>query len=261
MNTAETAIIFILGTLTLLVFVFFLVLILIEYRKRQVRHITEKLELKHRYQNEVLQTQLEVQEQSFKYVSEELHDNIAQMLSLVKLKLYKTGSKATDETLKKDIDGSTTLVSTVLDDLRNLSHVLNGGLIARLSLKEGIEKELGYVQDVKDIKTSLSITGGAYEPDSERKLLLFRIVQEAINNALKHGKATSISINLAYREGMFTLTIKDDGIGFDTQLLQDSKGLGLQNMQLRAKMLGEMQVLSEAGNGTTIILNMATNEH
>ena len=84
MNTAEIAIVLIIGSLTLSVFVLFLLLILIEYRRRQVRHITEKLELKHQYHHAVMQTQLEVQEQSFKYISEELHDNIAQTLSLAR---------------------------------------------------------------------------------------------------------------------------------------------------------------------------------
>lgn len=70
MDTARIAIIFIIGSLTLLVFVLFIVLILFEYRKRQVRHITEKMEMRQRYNDEVLKTQIEVQEQTFKYVAE-----------------------------------------------------------------------------------------------------------------------------------------------------------------------------------------------
>lgn len=259
MKTAEVAIIFILGSLILLVFVFFLVLIVMEYRKKQVRHITEKLELKHRYQNEVLQTQLEVQEQSFKYISEEIHDNIAQTLSLVKLRLYKTAGKAGDITMKESIENSTELLTAALDGLRNLSHVLNGGLIAKLSLRESIEKELNYVHDANDTQVQLSVKGQYYEPDSEKKLLIFRIVQEAINNAVKHGKASAINISLAYQTGNLVIEIKDNGKGFDTTLLQDSKGLGLHNMQLRAQMLGSMEVISSPGAGSTITLNIDTN--
>lgn len=260
MNTAETIIIFIIGTLTLLVFAFFLVLILIEYRKRQVRHITEKLELKHRYENEVLQTQLEVQEQSFKYISEEIHDNIAQMLSLVKLKLYKTATKTTDEEVKAGIEGSNELLGKTMNDLRTLSHVLNGGLVSKLSLKESIEKELGYVSDVKDISTKLSASGSAYDPLPEKKLMIFRIVQEAINNAIKHGKATEIEIALAYNTDVLTLTIADNGVGFDMTQADKSKGLGLHNMQVRAKLLGSISLESHKDKGTTITLNINTDE-
>jgi two-component system NarL family sensor kinase len=261
MRNDEAPIIFIIGTLTLCVFVFFLVIILIEYRKRQVRHITENLKLKHQYQNEVLQTQLEVQEQSFKYMSEEIHDNIAQTLSLAKLKLYKTIDKINDEKIKESLEMSSELVGNALKDLRNLSHVLNGGLISKISLRESIEKELNYVSDVKDIKTVLTISGNTYEPDPEKKLIIFRIVQEAVNNAIKHGEAKEINIILAYEPDMLNIQITDDGRGFDIEQIQKNNGLGLHNMHIRAKLLGGIHFKSEIGKGTTITLNIKTHEY
>lgn len=260
MNTAETAIIFIIGSLTLLVFVFFIILILFEYRKRQVRHITEKLELKHRYEHEVLQTQIEVQEQSFRYISEEIHDNIAQVLSLVKLKLYKTAGKTTDENIKAGIDDSNNLLGKTMNDLRNLSHTLNGGLVSKIPLPESIEKELSYIRDANDMSANMAITGTPYDISGQKKLLAFRIIQEAINNAIKHGKAKRINISLAYGEAQLTIGITDSGKGFDTKLLDDSKGLGLHNMQVRARLLGNMDVVSEPDKGTTITLNIKTND-
>lgn len=260
MKATEIAIIFIIGTLTLLVFVLFLVLIVIEYRKRQVRHITEKLELKHQYQNEVMQTQLEVQEQSFKYISEELHDNIAQTLSLVRLKLYRTADKATDEVLKQNVEGSNELLGNVLDGLRNLSHVLNGSLVSKLGLQESLEKELSYVRDVNEMQADMSIIGTVYELPAEKRLLVFRIVQEAINNAIKHGKARRLNIILVYQAHLLTMKIEDNGRGFDTSKINDSKGLGLQNIYVRAKLLGNVDIQSEEGKGTFITLNINTNE-
>jgi two-component system, NarL family, sensor kinase len=260
LKATEIAIILIIGTLTLLVFVLFLVLIVIEYRKRQVRHITEKLELKHQYQNEVMQTQLEVQEQSFKYISEELHDNIAQTLSLVRLKLYRTADKATDQVLKQNVEGSNELLGNVLDGLRNLSHVLNGSLVSKLGLQESLEKELSYVRDVNEMQADMSIIGTVYELPAEKRLLVFRIVQEAINNAIKHGKARRLNIILVYQTYQLTLKIEDNGRGFDTSKINDSKGLGLQNIYVRAKLLGSVDIQSEEGKGTFITLNINTNE-
>lgn len=260
MTTPEIAIIFIIGSLTLIVFVFFLVLILIEYRKKQLRHITEKLNLKHQYQSQVLQTQIEVQEQSFKYVSEEIHDNIAQTLSLVKLKLYQTASKTENEIIKHGIENTNELLGNALTDLRNLSHVLNGGLVSKISLQEGIEKELNYIRDGENRRAHLTISGSTFEPNSEKKLLIFRIVQESINNAIKHGKATEININLNYRSGVFTVQIVDNGKGFDLKDMEHSSGLGLHNIHLRAKLLGNIEITSEQGIGTTITLTIQTNE-
>lgn len=260
MKTAEVAIIFILGSLTLLVFILFLALILIEYRRRQVKHITETLELKHLYQNEVLQTRLEVQEQSFRYFSEEVHDNIAQMLSLARMKLYKTAGKTNEEQTRAGIEASNELLGKTLNDLRNLSHILNGALVSKIPLSESIEKELNYLRDTAEIKTQLAITGAPFDLPDEKKLLVFRIVQEATGNAIKHGKATEINISLAYSNLALVATITDNGAGFDTSQLTESKGLGLHNMQVRARMLGAFNLVSQKGEGTTITLKIPTNE-
>lgn len=260
MKTSEIVIILIVGTLTLMVFVFFVILIVIEYRRRQVKHITEKLELEHLYKQEVLQTQLEVQEQSFKYVSEEIHDNIAQTLSLARIKLYKAVDKAADEKAKASLQTTTELVGNALDGLRGLSHVLNGGLVSKLTLQESLEKELRYVHEVNERTTELIVTGDVYEPDAEKKLMLFRIVQEAINNAVKHGKASKIAVRLAYEPGRIKVEVTDNGKGFDVATVADSKGLGMTNMHVRAQLLGDINVESVEGSGTTITINVITNE-
>lgn len=258
MNTAEVAIIFITGTLTLLVFVFFVILIIIEYRKRQVRHITEKLELKHQYHSQVLQTKVEVQEQSFRHFSDEVHDNIAQMLALARLKLYKVAEKTSDNDVKNGIVTGAELVGKTLDGLRNLSHVMNGTLVARIPLADSLEKEIRSINSTGDVVVTVDLTGKSYELPGEKKLLLFRTVQEAIGNAIKHGRARQINIILAYEPKLLTVSITDNGKGFDTRLLKESNGLGLHNMQVRAKMLGEINVVSEIGKGTSITLKVKT---
>lgn len=259
MDTTRIAIVFIIGSLTLLVFVLFIVLILFEYRKRQVRHITEKMELRQRYNDEVLKTQMEVQEQSFKYISEEIHDNIAQMLSLVKIKLYKARSKITDEQVIAGLDAGTELLSKTMDDLRTLSHTLSGGLVARIPFEHSLENELNYIRD-DDTQATLHVSGETREIAPDKKLIAFRIVQEAINNAIKHGKAGSIIVSLVYKKDTVTVIIEDDGTGFNTELLNNSNGLGLQNMQLRARMLGRFSIVSGKQKGTTITLNINTDE-
>lgn len=259
MSTSELAIILIVGTLTFLVLVVFIILIAIEYRRRQVKHITEKLEMEHRFKQEVLQTQIEVQEQSFQYISEEIHDNIAQTLSLAKIKLYKTGERAADDAVKAGITTTTELVGNALDSLRSLSHVLNGGLVQQLPLRESLEKELKYVADANEIETGLSVAGEYREMEAGKKLVAFRIVQESLNNAVKHAQAKRININLEFSERLVSIGISDNGQGFDMATKQKG-GLGLHNMQMRAAMLGDLSVSSTRGEGTTVILNIRTDE-
>jgi len=260
LKTTEIAIVFIIGSLTLMVFVVFLVLIIVEYRKRQIRHITEKLELEHEYQNQLLKTQIEVQEQSFKHFSEEVHDNIAQVMSLARIKLYKAANAANDDRVTANINTGNELLGKALDDLRRLSHILNGNLVSDLPLAESIEKELAYVLSSGEMEASLTISGEACELPPEKKLLLFRILQEAIGNAIKHGEAKKIAITLNYTGRTLAVTITDNGKGFDTQLTTQSTGLGLRNMQARAKMLGKIDISSAAGKGTTININLEADE-
>lgn len=259
MKTSEIAIILIVGTLTLLVFVFFIILIVIEYRKRQVKYITEKLEMEHRFKQEVLQTQIEVQEQSFQYISEEIHDNIAQTLSLARIKLFKTMERATDNAQRASLQTTTELVGNALEGLRSMSHVLNGGLVQKLQLKDSIEKELKYVADSNEIETGLQVTGEYRELEAGKKLVAFRIVQEALNNAIKHAHASRISINLEYTAGKVSILISDNGKGFDIAHTE-ARGLGMHNMEMRAAMLGDLQVASQEGQGTTVTLNINTDE-
>lgn len=259
MKTSEIAVIFITGTLTLVVFVFFLVLILIEHRKRQVKYVTEKLEMEHRNKQEVLQTQIEVQEQSFQYISEEIHDNIAQTLSLARIKLFKTMERATDDAQRASLETTTELVGNALEGLRSMSHVLNGGLVQKLPLKDSIEKELKYVADSNEIETGLQVTGEYRELEAGKKLVAFRIVQEALNNAIKHAHASRISINLEYDPNKVAILIMDNGKGFDVAHTQ-TRGLGMHNMEMRAAMLGDLQITSEEGKGTMVTLNIRTDE-
>jgi two-component system NarL family sensor kinase len=260
LSTPEIAIIFIFGTLTLIAFVFFLVLIIIEYRKKHIRHITEKLLLKHQYQSQVLLTKLEVQEQSFNYVSEEIHDNIAQTLSLVKMKLYQIANRAHDPATKQAVENTSEILGNSLHDLRNLSHILNGSLVSKLTLQESIEKELNYIREANNMEARLTVSGSTFEPNSEKRLLIFRIVQESIINAIKHGAATEINVFLVHKSGIFTVQITDNGKGFDTRTIEKSTGLGLHNIHIRAAILGKLDIQSEKDKGTMITLTVETNE-
>jgi signal transduction histidine kinase len=261
MKPGEAIVVFAIGSLTIIVFIVFLVLIIIEYRRRQLRHIEEKISLKHRYENELLQVQLEVQEQSFKHISEEIHDNIAQMLSLAKLKLYRTADRTTDEQAQKGINAGTELVTNALNDLRSLSHLLNGGLVSRLPLRDSIEKELGYVKDARDVTVSFMVADNLPELDERRKLMAFRIIQEAIINSVKHGDAKTIGVSMNADNNKLYIAISDDGRGFDTLEAMKKGGLGLQNMNVRAKMLGTIEIQSQEGKGTTINLSIQLHEN
>ncbi len=248
--------VFIACTLFITIFVSALILFLIQYKRKQVKHYTEKLEIQHQYDTQLLQTKLEVQEQSFKYYSEEIHDNAGQLLSLVKLKLYDIQTESKDEHTIQNATKAVTVLSQAINDLRNISHTLNNSFIAKAGLTEAIEKELGYIYSAKGMRAKLHIWGEKYDLSNEQELLVFRIVQEATANAIKHASATAIDVYINYEADLLAVNIQDNGTGFDMKE-NKSDGIGLNNMHVRADMLnGRLTIDSQKEKGTTVRLEI-----
>ncbi len=209
------------------------------------------------FQNELLQTQIEIQEQTLKTISQEIHDNVGQALSLAKLHLN-TFEDMESESNKTKINDTKQLVSKAINDLRDLSRSLHGDRIAELGLQEAIGNELKILQNTGKYKTELKITGNSYKLEPQQEMVLFRIFQEAFNNAEKHAKAKNINVQLLYEAAAFQLMISDDGIGFDSEsLLPAQTGIGLKSMQNRAALIGgSLSINSKNGNGTIINIEL-----
>jgi two-component system NarL family sensor kinase len=221
--------------------------------QRRRKMIVENKEMKIKFDQELLQTQLEIQEQTLKTISEEIHDNVGQILSLAKLNL-----NTLDNTADKKIQDTKNLVSKAINDLRNLSRSIHGDRIAQLGLQQSIEDELNILQNSGQFTTALKIVGNNYKLEPQKEMVLFRIVQEALNNAIKYSKAKNITVQLNYQPELFSLTISDDGIGFNVAALPATKtGIGLTSMQNRAALIGGVfSITSAAENGTVINIEL-----
>lgn len=209
------------------------------------------------FKQQLLQTQIEIQEQTLKTISQEIHDNVGQVLSLAKLNLNTVGN-ITDQLLKFKIDSTKDLVSKAINDLRDLSRSLHGEKIGEIGLQEAIANELKIIQNTGQFTTELQITGQSYKQDPQKEMVLFRIVQEALHNAVKHANAKHLKVLMNYNENVFTLTISDDGIGFvPEQLPVSQKGIGLKSMQNRAALIGGLYTVHSSNNtGTSITVEI-----
>ena len=205
------------------------------------------------FKQQLLQTQLEIQEQTLKTISQEIHDNIGQVLSLAKLNLNTL--QPGEETKLLDTKN---LVSKAINDLRDLSRSLYGNKIAELGLAEAIDNELKILQNSGQFSTSLKIDGNSYKLEPQKEMVVFRIVQECLNNIIKHSKAQNITVLMEYDTGHFRLSVADDGIGFDVNALSTTRpGIGLKSMQSRAALIGGMVSLSSGQNkGTTVTISI-----
>jgi two-component system NarL family sensor kinase len=256
MSVDSAILIFILGTSVLLLFACTLVMFLITHKKKRFQHRLEKQQMESNYQNQLLLSRLEVQELSFKQFSEEIHDNIGQLLSIVKMQLHSIRNSSKEQDIIKQAAASTELLGKAITDLRNVSHTLNSVYVDNVGLSQAIQKDMDYISSARAIDCSLEKTGEEYDLDNDKELMVFRIVQEAITNAIKHAAPTAIKVLLNYTDRLLTVVISDNGNGFNKATVVAS-GIGLNNMHVRAGLLnGRLDVSSEEGKGTLVTLEI-----
>ena len=244
-------------SITFLVFIISFLILFRGYYLRRLKFYKEKQNLEFNFKQQLLQTQLEIQEQTLKTISQEIHDNVGQVLSLVKLNLSSFTNTESGSNQPK-INDTKQLVSKAINDLRDLSRSLYGNKIAELGLTDAIGNELKILQNSGQFKTSLKISGEPFKLSPQKEIVVYRMMQESINNAIKHAKAQNIDVVLKYNAGLFSLTIADDGIGFDTTGLQQPEpGMGLKSMKSRAALIGaEFSVESFQQKGTTVSITL-----
>jgi signal transduction histidine kinase len=244
------------ATIVFLILGAFIVMIVLVYRKRRNLHILEKLNLQSNYKHELLKAQLEIQEQTLNNIGREIHDNIGQVLSFVKLSLNPANGNV--EQLQQKMRDSRELVAKAINDLRDLSKSLNFKHIGHLGLLKAIEIETERVNKSGLLQLHITVTGKPYELGEQCELVLFRIFQESLNNALKHANACNFAIGLQFNAKTFTLTLNDDGQGFAAHdKLNEFSGSGLKNIESRAALIGAVATItSSPGNGCTINLQL-----
>ena len=240
----------IVGFLVLLLTVFFVVVILaVRYRKRK----RENEELRSQFSEQLLKSQLEIQEQTLQHVSRELHDNIGQIASLVKINLNTIRLDDLEKSSAK-LENTKDLVKQMMTDLKLLSTSLNGDKVTRVGLFNALQNEADKINKTGVFNAQFVQHDNIPPINDEKSIIIYRMVQEILNNALKHSKATVINIDAYYRQNSFILSVSDNGEGFNVaEKLADKKdtGNGLLNLQERAKVINATVVFeSEPGKGT-----------
>lgn len=232
----------------------FIILFIILYQRRYYRHIKEKQLLETHYTQQLLQSQLEMQEQTFNSISQEIHDNVGQVLSLAKVQLnIMAQQKAYNENMVADVKES---VGKAMTDLRDIAKSLNSDRIRDASLPEITALELQRISRAGIMIATLQTEGEEHHLRSQNKLIVFRIIQEALHNSIKHSAATTIEVRFLYSLTDLTIHIADNGIGFDMELLSKKDGLGLKNMINRAALIGgNAKIESSINKGTFITLS------
>jgi two-component system, NarL family, sensor kinase len=206
------------------------------------------------FKNVLIQSQLEVQEQTLQTIGADLHDNIGQLLSLTSLTL---GSIDIDEPSKIEpkIESAIELTSRCIKELKQLGRLMQGEQLLEAGLIQAIKDELNWIERLGKHKVIYD-----YDPvgvaivNADKDLIVFRIVQETLNNIIKHARADQIFIKLNFKTDELRLVVNDNGIGFSAIEMSDTKsGMGLYNIQKRVNVVGGHSLISSSKNeGCTI---------
>lgn len=187
-------------------------------------------------------------------IGKELHDNVNQLLGASRLYIDMARTGGADS--KMYLNRSSEYTLTAIDEIRKLTKRLTSDIVKNLGLCEAIEKVSRDTMEIHPVHIHFTavqfIEAGLNE---KLKLTLFRIVQEQINNILKHAGATRVSIRLSQDNKSILLTITDNGIGFDTTRKQ--KGIGISNIKNRVESFnGTAEFLSTAGKGCILKVDL-----
>lgn len=202
---------------------------------------------------------MEIGEREREQIGHELHDGLGQQLTGIAFLSKVLSQKLAAKSLKEAADGAqiVTLINQAISETRQLARGLQPVEIAEHGLMSALGELADKIAKVYSIHCELISNTPVSLHDNVVANHLYRIAQEAINNAVKHGHATHISVELSEPKGKIKLDIREDGIGFQPDILSDGTSMGLQIMRYRANMIGaSLDIESTPGKGTQISVSL-----
>jgi len=226
--------------------------------------VTERIQLENELneqrvtrQRQITEAVILAQEKERTEIGKELHDNVNQILGASNL--YINTAMTDDELRQELLERSTELVSKAINEIRKISKSLITPGLREIGLIESVED---VIDDMKlaraDLGIELDLQNITEEQiEDKRKLTVFRIVQEQLNNIVKHARATRVLIRLSMEGPDLVVTVADNGVGFDVG--RHRKGVGITNIISRAELFsGKVEIQSQPGEGTTLTVSLPT---
>ncbi len=238
---------FIIVSVALIVFFYF-------SRKKIIQKELEKKDLILAHQKEQLRAILITQEEERKRIAQDLHDDISSKLNVVSLNSYLLTSANLTEKETKEITGNIiNITAKALDNSRKIAHNLLPPVFDKFGLHAGVEELCEEFESCKSVKVSYQNKIDFNENEKDKHLHVFRILQELMNNSLRHGKASELSIIFDKVNGANGCFYKDNGVGFDSENFQNQKGLGMKNIDSRISFLnGNINIKSDINKGVEV---------
>lgn len=201
---------------------------------------------------------IETEDKERQRIAAELHDGIGQMMSAAKMNLsvFENELGFSDENQKKAFENVISLVDMSCRELRSVSHQMMPNALLKKGLAEAVREFIDRI-DKRVISVSLHTEGLDEHIDKHTESVLYRVIQECVNNVLKHAGASHLDISMIRDNDGLSVTIEDDGKGFDTGNRDLQEGIGLKNIRSRIQFLkGTVEYHSSPGNGTLVAIHI-----
>ncbi|WP_299522684.1 sensor histidine kinase [uncultured Lutibacter sp.] len=255
MEQKEVQIMVLIATIIVIILAVSLIFFFSYFQQKKTTFLLKQREIQQRFDEEITKSKLEIQEQALQNISWEIHDNVGQLLSVAKMQLNILQLNVPENQQSK-IQETSDIVGKSLQELRGLAKSLNPDTIKNKGLIESIKLEIDRFNRLNFINSSLKISDEPYNLSNEKEIILFRILQEFSNNTLKYSKAENLVIELKYTDNQLEIYAEDDGIGFDINDKSNHEGIGLLNMESRAKLIGgTIDLKSSENNGTKLYIS------
>ena len=245
------------GSSIILMFIFFFTYY--QQRTRKNRIIAEQRILQLEEEKKLLAARslVEGQEEERKRIAKELHDGLGVLLSSAKIHFTTVRDKSPEN--KSLIDKASKLLEQATHDVRRISHNMMPGLLTKYGLFEAVEGLFDEIDDIEGLNAQLDIIGEQLRLKENTEIMVYRIVQELVNNSLKHAQASEIRMQMEIQPHVLVAVYQDDGVGFDVSEKKKSKSIGLNSIISRVKFLGgELEIDSEKGKGAKFSFNIPT---
>ncbi|WP_176214709.1 tetratricopeptide repeat-containing sensor histidine kinase [Reichenbachiella faecimaris] len=239
------------GGIVLLIFIGYLVFNRYQQKQRALlaeeKAISQKLGFK---------SLIEGEEKERKRIAQELHDGLGQLLSTARLNVSAMEDRV-EKLVTKQWENSIKLIDEAVTEVRHISHNMMPNALISIGFEAAIKEQAHIINDAQKVKVHVDLPSEKIDLPESEAIALYRVIQEILNNALKYAEAKNIWLTISNNESL-SISIKDDGKGFDTNLIPTSAGIGWQNIHSRMEILnGEIRIISSPGQGSEISLKLA----
>jgi signal transduction histidine kinase len=212
-----------------------------------------------RTEKRVLNAVINTEENERRRFAKDLHDGLGPLLSTVKMSLSSLGSRINDPSDKSILNNTNHLVNEAISTIKDISNNLSPHVLSNFGLTSAIGAFTTKINQTKTIEIEFKSNMENIRLENDKEVVIYRAVCELINNAMQHSGASRIEIELNKHEKFVTLQFYDNGRGFDTSTLskEDTKGMGLSNIETRVKTVEGVFILeSTPGRGTSALIKV-----